>query len=322
MAKILAVGDLHVVEEELEDCQNLIDGVHKTAQEEEPDFILFLGDQTNNHKLFNLEVLRFWKNAFTKLKDFTIVAVVGNHDKPGDASSKAHSMMAFDGLENLIIIDQLTFKDGCTFIPYRHDNQDFVNDVLCTTSKVVFCHATFTGAKFENGIYAKDGIDPSQFPDRTFISGHIHNPHKFGNVYYPGAPRWRTLSDTGTERSIVLIETDGNTYSVLKEFDTSQWCQKLIHLEDREEAPLDMQLNPRWKYIVDMYGSEKFISDRRKVWAGCRLRTFKTQTELKLVSESMGIPQAIQAFMESYTSKYGTPSEMLRAAVNRRLFEK
>jgi hypothetical protein len=40
----------------------------------------------------------------------------------------------------------------------------------------VVCHATFNGARYENGFYAKEALDPDAVPQKRIISGHIHTP--------------------------------------------------------------------------------------------------------------------------------------------------
>ena len=322
MAKWLLIGDPHAVVDELEDCKQLVTGIVHTIHTERPDYVLFMGDQHHNHAIIHVEVMAFWREAFKRIAGLgpEVYALVGNHDMPGDSSSKAHAMMAYDGT-GIRVVDNLTRVDGCLLIPYRHTAQDFLNDLASSPNeKVVFCHQTFDGSKYENGMYAKDGIDLAGFEHRTFISGHIHTPQRFANVTYIGAPRWRSLSDVGVERALFLLDiTNGQLMIGGKTYDTAQWCQKLLRVEDRQEAPLDLKINPRWKYIVDIHGDENFIKARKGVWAGCRVRTFKTQNATKQVSESMGIHKAIQVFMDTYVPKYGTNVDTLRTMVNQRL---
>ncbi len=322
MAKWLLIGDPHAVVDELDDMKALIKGIKATIAAEKPDNVLFMGDQFHNHAIIHVEVMAFWREAFKSITGMgaDVYALVGNHDMPGDASSRANAMMACEGT-GVRVVDSLLRVDGCLLIPYRHSHQDFINDLASAPNeKTVFCHQTFDGSKYENGFFASDGINLAGFEDRQFISGHIHTPQRFANVMYIGAPRWRSLSDVGVERALFLIEVvDGKVMTGGKTFDTSQWCQKLLRVEDRQEAPLDLQLNPRWKYIVDIHGDEAFIKARKPVWAGCRVRTFKTQAASKQVSESMGIHKAIQAFMDTYVPKYGTNVDVLRTMVNQRL---
>jgi len=328
MGKWLLIGDPHIVAEELDDGQALIDGICQTIEAEEPDYVLFLGDQHHNHRVLDVEVMAFWRSAFWKMANLgpPIFALVGNHDMPGDASSKSHAMLAYEGIAGLKIVDMLMKVDGCLLVPYRHSSQDFINDVLCSPDqKVVFCHQTLQGATYENGFYAKDGADITGLEDREFISGHIHTPQRFGNVTYVGAPRWRSLSDAGIDRALLLLDITSGKLGTGREnggkaIDTSQWCRKLIRVEVRQGQPLpDVTLPSRHRYIVDIHGDSAFCLAQKYLWPGCRVRTFKTQNSVKHVSESMGIDKAIQVFMGSYVPKYGTDIGVLRTMVNQRL---
>ena len=248
-----------------------------------------------------------------------IYTLVGNHDMPGDGVSKSNAMMAYGGT-GVHVIEQMGRVAGIALVPYRHHNVDFVNDVLAVKNKIVLCHQTFDGGKYENGFYAQGGVELKGLEDRFFISGHIHTPQAFANVIYIGAPRWRSLSDVGIERALALVElTEDQPPKFLKLIDTGAYCEKLVHLVDREEAPLDLALKAGWRYIVDIHGSEVFIKSRKPVWAGARIRTFKTRQEMKPVSESMGISKAIQVFMDGYKPKYGTDVTILREMVAQRL---
>jgi DNA repair exonuclease SbcCD nuclease subunit len=322
MAKWLLVGDPHAVADELEDCRRLVKGVLETIASEKPDYVLFMGDQHHNHALMHVEVMAFWREAFTRLGQTGahILALVGNHDMPGDGTSKNHAMMAYEGIEGVHVVDTAGRYGGCLLIPYRHHNEDFVNDVLMCKTKIVLCHQTFDGGKYENGFYAQNGVELKGLEDRWFISGHIHTPQAFANVTYIGAPRWRSLSDVGIERALVLVDlVEDQPPKFLKLIDTGAYCEKIVHLIDRQEEPLEPSLKPGWKYIVDIHGDEVFIKARRPLWAGARVRTFKTRQATKPVSESMGIGKAIQAFMEGYRPKYGTDVVILRGMVAQRL---
>ena len=323
MAKWLLIGDPHAVADELDDCRRLIDGVAETIRVEKPDYVLFMGDQHHNHAIMHIEVMAFWREAFRKLGTIgpPIYALVGNHDMPGDGVSPNHAMLAYEGLPGIFIVDKPTRVDGLLLLPYRHHNNDFTNDVLSCDNRVVLCHQTFNGGKYENGFYAQNGCPLEGLRDRWFISGHIHTPQAFENVTYVGAPRWRTLSDVGVNRALVLVELEKNQEpKFLKLFDTGKWCQKLVHLVDRQEEPLtDQSLNPAWKYIIDIHGDEAFIKARKPGWAGARVRTFKTQSTTKPVSESMGIGKALMAFLDGYKPRFGTDAVILKGMVAQRL---
>lgn len=323
MAKWLLVGDPHAVADELEDCQALVEGIIETIRREKPDNVVFMGDQHHNHAIMHVEVMAFWRKAFKRIAAMArTFALVGNHDMPGDGASPSHAMMAYEDIENLIVVDNLVglTSDGVILVPYRHRNEEFVNDVLGCKEKIVLCHQTFDGGRYENGFYAQNGVSLAGLEDRYFISGHIHTPQAFANVTYIGAPRWRGLADVGINRALVLVELEkGQAPKFLKLIDTGEFCQKLVHVVDRQEEPLTPEIKPGWKYIVDIHGDEAFIKARKPLWAGCRVRTFKTRSETRPVSESMGIGKALIAFLEGYKPKFGTETTILREMVATRL---
>lgn len=317
MGKWLLVGDPHAVVDELDDCQRLIDGVFETAIKNRPDYILFMGDQHHNHAIMHVEVMAFWRKALAKLtKAAPVIMLVGNHDMPGDGSSTSHALMAYADMEMVTIVDRPTVIDGHLLMPYYHDQVKFIETVNSYSCQRVFCHQTFDGSKYENGFYAKDGIDLGAFKGaRQFVSGHIHTPQRFQNVMYVGAPRWRTLSDAGIDRAIMTLDDTGEIELVK----TDQWCRKLVHVIDHQDTPYDGQVDLNWNYIVDIHGDDLFIKERSSFWAGQRIRTFRTQQAPSTIRESMGIDKAIMAHLEAFKPRRGTSPAILKSMCAERL---
>jgi hypothetical protein len=104
---------------------------------------------------------------------------------------------------NIMVVDEpRVVLPGILFVPYVHDPAEFVQ--ICQQypeAKTVVCHQTFAGSYFENGFLTPDGVEPNLLPQEQVISGHVHSPQRIGKVWYPGAPRWRTVSDANTERA-------------------------------------------------------------------------------------------------------------------------
>jgi len=321
MAKWLLIGDPHVVTDELKDCQALAQGIEDTIKAHpDLDYVVFLGDQHHNHALMHVEVLAFWRETFKRLKTLrpTVYALVGNHDQPGDGVSRNHAMMAYEDL--VTVVDRPKITSGVLLLPYYHDQKQFLEALEGSRSRLVICHQTLDGSKYENGFYAKDGVPMAGLEDWHFISGHIHTPQAFGNVTYIGAPRWRSLSDANVDRSLVIMElTPGLPPEILSKIDTGEWCSRLIHIVDKQDNPVHIDVDPRHRYIVDLHGESGFIQAKKHFWHGCRIRTFQTQDETPAVRESMGINQAIQAFIETYQPKYGTEITILRDMATKRI---
>ena len=320
MSKFLIVGDVHATVEELQDCQNLIDGVKQVIKDEKPDNMVFLGDIFHNHGIVAVDCLAFWRENLLALGELVPTHVlVGNHDRPGDASNPNYALIGLQGIHNVQIVASPSTVDGTLLLPYTPSQEVFREWVRASTARVVFGHQATQGAKYDNGSLVNDGFSLDEFSDIKFIFGHIHTPMTTSNAVYIGAPRWRTLSDANIDRSICLIQTNKDGYLLLKEFPTDKYCKRIIHIEDRQENPIKLEINPQHRYIVDVYGTEDYIRTKKAEYAGCRVRTFKTQTKTKKVSESMGISKALSLFVDDYQPKYGTSKDILKEMIQKRL---
>lgn len=322
--RVLHVGDVHAVKEELGDCENLINLVIDTALQNSVKLILFEGDQYHTHAIMHVEVMAFWKKAFKTLKGhgLTPMCIVGNHDMPGVDGSVAHAMLAHS--EECFIVDSPVVLGGnVLLLPYMSDHQKMVDTCAqyahCPT---LVCHQTFAGSTYENGFYASDGIDPELLPQTTIISGHIHTPQSFGKVFYTGAPRWRTLSDANVDRAIwvVTYKEDGKVENK-KPFDTGSVCKQIKFAVDTPESPVELPLDSRHAWRVDIKGPPEWV-ERRKLElssSGARVRTFSDSGPSSAIRESEGIEKAFRKFLGAYRAKHGTSLDRLSKMAEDRL---
>lgn len=323
MNRALLIGDVHATPDELDDCQALIGLIRQVIELEEVENVIFLGDQYNTHSVMRVEVLAFWREAFTKLKWLdNIWALTGNHDFCGEGLA-IHALMAHE--EQVTVVDKPTFVfPGVLALPYFSDLEAFRKECsLRPVPPTLICHQTFQGAQYDNGMYAPGGVDPESIPEKTVISGHIHKPAQFGKVTYIGAPRWRTLSDANIDRAIWIYEFDneGNVVG-RKGFDTSVACRKICSLTDSPEAPVDSAvLTSSADWRIDVKGPADWIEKRKKELAGpgVRLRTFNTTKATPKLRESEGIDKAFDGFLKKYTPKYGTDRAILERMARERL---
>lgn len=239
----------------------------------------------------------------------------------GDGVSQNHALLAYKYAgSGVIVVDGPQLVEEVLLLPYFHDGELFRKAVLAhPEAKLVICHQTLVGARYENGFIARDGTNLDGLGDRFFISGHIHTPQHYDNVIYVGAPRWRALDDANVNRGLVFGEMVDGKFVVEFIFDTAAYCRKLVHVIDRQDAPFDGALEPRWKYIVDLHGDEEYIQSRKGFWAGQRIRTFRTREAVKPVRESMGINAALSVFLDSYKPKHGTTVAILKEMAAERL---
>lgn len=325
---MLWVGDLHVTVRELEDANALLEYVETVARQHDVDQILFAGDLYDNFSLVNTQVMQFWKDWFYRLHGFDVAALVGNHDQSSDSSSSSHALLAHT--EEIMVVDRPVENNGVLYMPFVRDPAEFIKIVNDFDVKTVFCHQDFNGAKYENGFFSEDGADPVGILPRVAISGHIHCPYAFQNIEYPGAPRWRTLSDAAeTEKYIFVYEIDNSGSVVSKErFATSGVCRPIVEVSLTPDTLENFRkLNPSIKcdYRVSISGPESFVRETsRRVadifpdMSGVRVSTVIFDETVNL-RESDGIVVSFQKWFESFQPVYGTDMAVLRKMVKERI---
>jgi predicted phosphodiesterase len=322
--RLLYVGDVHATPSELDECGRLMELVLHWAKAEKVDAVVLLGDQYHTHSVVHLPVMAFWDRWFRVLaaEDIDVIALVGNHDRSGVRDSPEHALMLHEA-PNVTVVEDLYVRGGVLFLPYMASKDAFValaQDHAESTSALV-CHQTFNGAVFENGFEIPDGVDPNLVPQRSIISGHIHKPQRVGKVWYPGAPRWRSVSDANTERALWVVEhADDGTVTDTVPFTTAGACTPIVLLEDRPESPAQAPRGP-CRLVVDVYGPPDWVEARKKVWAGkdgVRVRLFPDAVKGPRVKESDGVPVALRKYLTEVQPKHGTaPQELARMAEER-----
>jgi DNA repair exonuclease SbcCD nuclease subunit len=330
--KLLFVGDPHATVDSLPECERLVDFICEVAKEEHTQFIVLLGDLYHTHAVMRVEVMAFWRAAFERMTNAgpIVIALKGNHDMPGSDSEKAHALMAHKNQDKVWIVDDpMDFDGWLNFLPYYADRTKFVEAAksfglgLAPHGKVLVCHQSFLGFKYENGHVIEDGINPADLPQELVISGHIHSPQRDGKVWYIGAPRWRTASDVNTERNIWVVEFNKYGEEVYsRSFPTNVACSELICLEDRVEKPLpDLTITNDARVMIDIHGPQDWIEQRKGLYPlAHRIRTFRTDNRVIRVKESEGIEQAMQSYLEEYKPKRGTDKAVLAKMVQERVW--
>ncbi len=322
MSKVLYVGDPHVRVEDLEDCQVLLDKVFEIAHDKEVDRTVFLGDEHHTMAVVRVEVMEFWYRNLEKFfqNKMTTVLLTGNHDQSGDASSKAHALVGYKGLTE--VVDEPHVIEGILHVPHIHSNQEFID--ICNEyshCKTAVAHQDFYGAQYENSFYSTTGVDQTSIPQNLVLSGHIHHIQRSGKVDYLGSPRWLTASDANDDRFLTLITHAPDGSEIARELIPSP-CQRIWQVEDKPDSSWRGALIPGDKYIVDIVGPQAWIEERRPLWLGkARIRTRRTDQQIIRLKESEGIEKALVTFAKGFIPPHGTPNDVLMSMVKTRLLE-
>lgn len=341
MVRILLVGDPHATPSELPDCERLLARILEVRKLEDVRHVFFLGDMYHTHALVHLEVLQFWRKAFSEIYEAgaETTLLMGNHDRPGDAASTTHALLAHVDQPGVHVIDRpqrLTWiGPDLVAIPYQADAEVFVAMAKELGGETLFAHQTFQGAQYENGFYCPEGVEAAQLPQSLVISGHVHKPQRVGKVWYPGAPRWRSIDDANIERHMVVAEfaVAGNYGTVGRVDLHPTGCRKIVHA--RHEGGFDrevhmvwdadagkMVLDPEIDFRLDFVGKSTDLSEFQDKYAGpgVKIRVFTTDTGASIkVRESEGIDKAFGGFLDGYRPRDGTPLEILRTLATQRL---
>lgn len=328
---VLLVGDVHATPDELDDCENLLLLVERTAAERPTSHIVFMGDQYNTHDVVNTRCIEFWRRWFSRLQDggYKVIALRGNHDQVNPTAPYPHSMLAHP---EILVVDkpmELPIM-SCAAMPYYASNEEFVAEANALHKAnphlaTLFCHQTFQGASYENGFYAKDAIDLAEVTWPNLVSGHIHTPQKIGKAIYVGAPRWRIRSDANIERWLTYAETTPTKLNFKHKTPTSSACRKIWVQIDKPDEPavIGSYQQGKDKLYIDVYGpTDKYVRDREtelKSLFGAVTRGFPTRTKIDSVSEIEGVEVAFSKFAGRFQPPNGTSVSILNSMLEQRL---
>lgn len=307
--RILCVGDVHARYQDLEDCASLMSYVWEVAGETDPDYVLFMGDQYNDHGVVDIRVQRFWLDQFHN-RPQKVAALVGNHDQLGNGLTPHTNAMQVHGHQIQVVGEVKFLGEGVAFAAH---GVDLTQLNVTKNIKYLFCHHTFDGAQYENGFYAKGGIDPVKVPADHIVSGHIHTPAMFGKVLYVGSPRWLTASDAEVgSRSLVLVDTDTG---ICQSFYTNDVCSRIIRIVvTPETGNQPFTADHKDRVLMDIHGPQAFVDEVAASWRGqpnTRVRTFPEQVKVAELKESEGIGQSWGKHCDKYTPPYETPKPVL-----------
>jgi DNA repair exonuclease SbcCD nuclease subunit len=110
MAKILLVGDVHIMDKNISSIDLLETQILKTIEEEKIDECIVLGDILHNHERLKSiphnRAHKFLKDIASKVHTFVLV---GNHDYINNSQflSENHWMECLKGIDNLVVVDKV-----------------------------------------------------------------------------------------------------------------------------------------------------------------------------------------------------------------------
>ena len=185
--KVIAIGDPHFKVKNIPKVEIFIEKLLVLIQNENPDFIVVLGDLLHNHERIHSLVLNKAYEFIEKLRNeaFTYI-LVGNHDLINNQQfqTENHWMNGMKEWDNVKIIDRaFTRNHGnhkfvfCPYVPVGRFNESLETlDENWQDACCIFAHQEFDGCKM-GAVISEHGDKWST--DLPFvISGHIHSNQK------------------------------------------------------------------------------------------------------------------------------------------------
>lgn len=315
---LLQVGDIHLKRQNLQESKTLFERI--LSQAKSHDLVVLFGDFYNDHGVLHAEVLEAGNSFFRDLSavGISVVVIEGNHDEDGSgrfSSLCAHSQF-YPNITWIMKPKVISFEFGSVlFMPFIRDPREFESEFIKNMSanpllKYCFCHQEFSGAQYENGMYAPNGADAkalaAQYPEVQFVSGHIHKEQKFGNVWYLGAPRWLSKSDANQPRGIWSMTAANNSIKP-KEFISSEDISPAYHsisvTDDTSDLPSFKESD---KVYIEYSGdSKKRIQEIESKYPNRFIKQNRPSISApSSVSESKGVNDSLLAFITGYDTSF------------------
>lgn len=223
--QLLIVGDLHIMPDNLDETQVLIESLLKLI-DDHPDIacVVFMGDTLDRfqtHDGFCVKAADDIFRAVVRVRN--VIILIGNHDIPHhrDYMSPVHAFLGYHGVPGITVVDVkakiVTVQDvKILCVPYApkgrfHDAMSTGFDTNASLDQelkaidLVLGHQEIRGCKFDGATVSTDGDHyPKTWP--LLISGHIHTYQRSqANVWYVGSPRQVKFGDTYDDKTVSLV---------------------------------------------------------------------------------------------------------------------
>lgn len=172
--------------------------------------IIIAGDVFHNRNDIAVNTLCVVAEIFTKLKDFNIIILVGNHDAFYKDRSDVNSISILSGWKNIKVYTEPTIlhylNKRLLICPWGTTIEQM------NMADVIFGHFEIASFKMNNFKVCESGFTSDELFTMSdlIISGHFHQReernYKSGTIIYLGSPYELDWSDKGTNKGVYLLD--------------------------------------------------------------------------------------------------------------------
>ena len=181
--------------------------------------IVHMGDGNDRRRFSNFETLNYFRNKFIKPLEklnITLHHILGNHDVYFRNSLEVNSMKEIYGYHpNVKIYDKFQDVeiDGFKFAVFpwiNEENQIEFEDFLTKSSATIALgHFEIKGFQVLRGVQSEHGIDKDSLNTYEAVySGHFHQKHDNGHIYYLGTQYDMTFADVNEKKGFHVFDTE------------------------------------------------------------------------------------------------------------------
>jgi len=236
--KVLAIGDPHFMVSNLDSVKIYINKMVKLAKDQDPDFIVVLGDLLHTHEKIHSTVLRYATRFLRELSEISpVYLIIGNHDMNtcGEFLNNNHAFNSFKNWENLTVCDRVKeyiIEDKkfvfCPYVPPGRFKEALDTLPNWETATAIFAHQEFLGCRF-NPVAVSEIGDPWDSNLPLVISGHIHDSQWVNeNIFYPGSSIQHAFGESADKTVVMITFKEKPKF---KKYNLGMRKKKIVYLE-------------------------------------------------------------------------------------------
>ena len=238
-----------------------------TLEKEGIDTIIDLGDTFDNRKSMDYNTFnRISDNYFSRLKDYTVHMILGNHCTYYKNTNRINSPeLLLDSYDNITIYSEPTELElgGRTFLmmPWiNQENREQAVELIQKGGDILVSHIEIEGFEVMEGMRFEGGFSRKDFTNfKRVWSGHFHHRSKKGNIQYLGNPYQMFWNDYKAVRGFHIFDTEtdklrfvenpyeifakvyyDDTQSDYNKFDISDYANKFVKVIVEEKRDYQM----------------------------------------------------------------------------------
>jgi len=238
-----------------------------TLEKEGIDTIIDLGDTFDNRKSMDYNTFnRISDNYFSRLKDYTVHMILGNHCTYYKNTNRINSPeLLLDSYDNITIYSEPTELElgGRTFLmmPWiNQENREQAVELIQKGGDIMVSHIEIEGFEVMEGMRFEGGFSRKDFTNfKRVWSGHFHHRSKKGNIQYLGNPYQMFWNDYKAVRGFHIFDTEtdklrfvenpyeifakvyyDDTQSDYNKFDISDYANKFVKVIVEEKRDYQM----------------------------------------------------------------------------------